>query len=121
MRRKHIVIGLLSFGLIGLAMYLWAVTVTVTWNENTEADLAGYKVFQRLAGEEYDYTNPAADVVVPPVELPPVPSDGLTYCWVVRAYDTSNNESGNSNEVCKTMLDTIPPQPPTGCDVSLMP
>ena len=119
MKRKHFVAIALCLGLA--ISSIWAATVTVTWDENTESDIAGYRVYQRLAGGTYNYNSPVDDVEHPPVELPAIPNDGATYCWVVRAYDTSGNTSGNSNEVCKTTPDTLPPQPPTGCSVTLTP
>ena len=42
----------------------------------------------------------------------------MTYYYVVRAVDTFDNESGNSNQASATPTDTIPPAAPTGLSAS---
>lgn len=86
----------------------------LTWDQNTESDLAGYKVYHRAADQEY---GPPIDVGLtatpqsPTFTVEPL-ADG-TYLFAVTAYDDSGNESGFSNEVSKK-IDTSPPSPPTG-------
>ena len=80
---------------------LYATEMTISWQSNTESDLAGYHVYQR--------TLPSIDFGAPIFSgLPPTPSSpstnmsnlqlGTTYGFVVTAYDTSGNESQPSEE-----------------------
>lgn len=85
----------------------WAAEVDFVWDPNSETDLAGYRLFQRTAGGNYDYAAPVAEIpagteVCTLIDIP----DG-DYRWVVRAFDTSGNESGDSNE-CSLAIDDPP-------------
>ena len=74
------------------------VDVTLAWDASTEENLAGYKIFYRENGQSYDYNNPAwegADTTCTIYDL----DDNAAYFFVARAFDTSGNESGDSNEV----------------------
>ena len=85
-----------------------AATLSISWNANTEADLAGYQV----------YIDQAAPVDVGLVNLYQVeitPSEGQTYAVQVTAYDLTGNESEKS-EVATCVYDT-PPAAPTGLKV----
>ena len=85
-----------------------AATLSMSWNANTEADLAGYQV----------YIDQAAPVDVGLVNLYQVeitPSEGQTYEVQVTAYDLTGNESEKS-EVATCVYDT-PPAAPTGLKV----
>lgn len=84
----------------------------LTWDQNTEADLAGYKVYMGTSSGQY---GPPVDVGL--TATPQAPrhvieplSDGA-YFFAVTAYDQSGNESGFSNEVTRT-IDSTPPKPP---------
>ena len=98
---------------------LYAVDVTLAWDANTEEDLAGYRVFYREEGQNYDYNHPAwegekTETTCTIYNL----DDDTTHCFVARAFDTSDNESADSNEVCHQptptnhapVLDTIGPK-----------
>ena len=68
----------------------------LAWNANGETDLAGYKVYYGTAPGTYGT----------PISLGNVTTytlsgliGGQTYYISITAYDTSNNESGHSNEV----------------------
>ena len=73
--------------------------VRIYWSPNTESDLAGYKVYQRVGNENYDFDNPIATIPAGTEEciIENLP-DG-DYHWVVTAYDLAGNESEPSNEV----------------------
>lgn len=84
----------------------------LTWDQSTESDLAGYKVYMGTSSGQY---GPPVDVGL--TATPQAPrhvieplSDG-DYFFAVTAYDQSGNESGFSNEVDKT-IDSTPPKPP---------
>ena len=85
-----------------------AATLSISWDANTEEDLAGYQV----------YIDQAAPVDVGLVNLYQVeitPSEGQAYAVQVTAYDLTGNESGKSN-VATCVYDT-PPAAPTGIKV----
>lgn len=88
------------------------------WDANTETDLDGYWLYKRLGGEEYDYNMPLAECTAASTTCDEVvlPDDGLTYCFVLRAFDTAANVSSDSNECCytTTYIDIEPPDPPNG-------
>lgn len=90
------------------AVAAYAVVTNLAWDANTEADLAGYKLYQKVGTGAYAYvkTIPKGTLTTATADLP----DGA-YCWVLTATDTAGNESGYSNEVCRT-IDTAAPAAP---------
>ncbi len=78
-------------------------SVTLTWNANTESDLAGYKVYR--ANSSGAYGAPIAAIpgnttsyIVTGLQF------GTTYFFVVTAYDIAGNESAYSNEVSRSIF-----------------
>ena len=107
-----------------------ASNVTLEWDANSEADLAGYKVYYKVGspGEPYDGTGAVEGDS--PVDVGNVTTftlndltEGNTYYFVATAYDTETNESDYSNEVFKQIEseipDTIPPDAPTNLIVTI--
>jgi phosphodiesterase/alkaline phosphatase D-like protein len=86
-----------------------AAEASLAWDANTEADLAGYKVYfgtsSRSYGTPVDVGNQTAFTVAGL-------NNGQTYYFAVTAYDSSGNESGYSAEVNKTVNDTTPDTTP---------
>lgn len=96
----------------------------LTWTANTEADLAGYKVyFSPIAA------NCTASVPLPGAPLAQIgkvttfthanlPAMDGPVCWEISAIDTAApaNESGRSNRVSK-VLNNLPPLAPAGLNV----
>jgi len=83
-------------------------SLKASWNANTEPDLAGYKIYY---GESSgNYTNSINVGKVTQYAITQL-QDGVTYYFVITAYDTAGNESGYSLEVsAKTILiDSAPP------------
>ena len=80
-------------------------SVTLQWNPNTtDADLAGYKIYQATASGGYS-TTPIA--TVPKTATSYVATGlqvGTTYYFVIKSYDTAGNESLPSNEVSKSIF-----------------
>jgi len=74
----------------------WAAEVTLGWQPNTETDLAGYKLYRGIESGIYDTVVDTGDVIS---YTDSTLEDGVTYYYSLTAYDTSNNESGYSNEV----------------------
>ena len=96
---------LFAFGLI-LSLFpqnVQAIDITLAWDKNTEEDLAGYRIFYREGeGSSYDYSEPDWEEADPNCTTCTIPGldDSKIYYFVARAFDTSENESSNSNEVC---------------------
>lgn len=73
-------------------------SVTLAWNPNTDPDLAGYKIYETTSSGTYGAAiatvpAPATSFVVAGLQR------GVTYFFVITAYDTSGNESTRSAEV----------------------
>lgn len=87
--------------------------VTVTWNANTEDDLAGYDLqIKQGAGAFVSYP-----VVSGPFEFDAI--SGITYQVRIRARDRVSNASPYTAAVTHTAIrDTTPPAPPTGFTVT---
>jgi Fibronectin type III domain len=94
---------LLSF-LLGLAN---AGAVTISWDANSEPDIAGYRVHYGTAADPYNMT---VDVAVPTATITDL-EPGLTYTFAVTAYNTSGAESAYSSSVSYTLGSSkiIPP------------
>jgi hypothetical protein len=78
-------------------------SATLTWNANTESDLAGYKVYRATAPGAYGapiatLQGNVTNYVATGLQV------GTTYYFVVTAYDTAGNESAYSNEVSKSVF-----------------
>jgi hypothetical protein len=102
-------VALLLLRRISLLLLLFPLTanafqVSLAWDANTEADLAGYRVFQREEGQSYDYSYPVYEGTTTGCSVPNL-IEGVTYYFVVRAFDTQNFESANSEEV-STLVDS---------------
>ncbi len=98
---------ILLFWLPSLAV---AAQVTLAWDPNTPAP-DGYRVFQRLDGDTYDYGNPAwpqpgDDPTQSTCTIDNLPEDTLVY-FVVRAF-VGDEMSGDSNEVAFQTGSTSP-------------
>lgn len=88
------------------ATVVYAAEVTLEWDANAEEDLAGYRIFCRQAGQDYNYKVPAWEGTETTCTISELVG-GIDYYFVARAFDKSGNESDNSNEV-----DTGPPKAP---------
>lgn len=83
---------------LSLPIGVQAAQVALQWDANTNADVAGYRVFSRTANQGYDYSAPVWEGRNPFCTLDGL-VEGVSYSFVVRAYDWYDNESGDSNEV----------------------
>jgi len=94
----------------------WAAQITLSWQPVTgDPTMEGYRLFHRAEGESYDYNAPAWEGANTTCTHEfTAGSNGEKYYWVVRAYDTSNNESVDSNEASWATPDTTPPETPQG-------
>jgi hypothetical protein len=73
-----------------------AAQVTLAWDASSGS--AGYKLFARAEGQNYDYARPKWQGTVNGATLIQL-EDGCNHYFVVRAFDSNGNESANSNEV----------------------
>ena len=116
---------LLAIGLLlGMSSMWYAADGTLTWTANTEADLAGYKIF--FAPQSCTAQGPLAPLLVGGVAAQVgkvvtykhvgLPSIDGTLCWEITAFDTAGNESGRSNRV-SIVVNTVPPVAPNGLSV----
>jgi len=81
-------------------------SVKLSWNANTDNDVAGYRIYFGISSGNYSKVETAGNVTSYSVnDL----QDGATYYFVLTAYDNAGNESGYSEEVSATILDTTPP------------
>ena|SRR3990172_2357103 len=72
----------------------------LSWDSNSDSDLAGYKIYYGTAPRTYG--NPI-DVRNTTTSTVPDLQKGVRYYFAVTAYDTSGNESGYSSEVSKAI------------------
>jgi len=99
--------GCLFFCLV-FSSLAFSADVTLGWDPNTEANLAGYKIYYGPAPRTYATSTNVGNRITYTVT-------GLsagTYYFAVVAYDTSGLESPFSNEVSVTLTGSPPPPPP---------
>jgi hypothetical protein len=80
---------------LGTASTLRAATVTAAWNPNPEPDIAGYRLFYGTQSGVYSIIIDVGNVTNWPLTL----AGGVTYFFVIEAYDTSGLFSHQSAEV----------------------
>ena len=77
-------------------------TASLTWNANTDSDLAGYKVYQGTSSGIY--TAPVATIPKTTTSYTVAGlQTGTSYFFIITAYDNAGNESLHSNEVSKSI------------------
>ena len=75
-----------------------AATVVLAWNANSEPDLAGYRIYYGTASAPYKYL---VDVAAPTTAIPGL--NGVTYTYVLTAYNTAGAESQYSAPLSYTV------------------
>ncbi|WNM64052.1 Ig-like domain-containing protein [Candidatus Nitrospira neomarina] len=114
-------LALLLFGLFVSPAYS-ASSIQLTWNANTESDLAGYKIYKRtLSSQNFGQpvfsgfpNNPSS-----PSTIVSGLSGGTTYGFIATAFDTAGNESTPSTEATITIPTSTPPADSTAPTVTL--
>jgi hypothetical protein len=90
----------------GLAATPYSANVSLSWDANSEIDLAGYNVYRgTTTGGPYSKIN--SSLVIGAAYVDGGLTNGTPYYYVVRAVDTSTNESGMSNEASATPLESL--------------
>lgn len=98
--------------ILAIAGIAQAATINVSWNPNTEPDLAGYRLYVGEASGQYGEPVDVGNVTGHVMEI--TPQHGATYYFALTAYDTSGNESGYSDEATCFIPDGRAPEKPTG-------
>lgn len=112
---KRLFIAVLIILMVATVSLAKDISVSFTWDPNTEPDMAGYALFQRLDGQAYDYTapiDPNCTIVDGGCYTNPTDKTNLftltlsapegqlsKWFWVARAKDTEGQWSEDSNEV----------------------
>lgn len=98
--------------ILAIAGIAQAATINVSWNPNTEPDLAGYRLYVGEVSGQYGEPIDVGNVTGHVMEI--TPQYGATYYFALTAYDTSGNESGYSDEATCFVPDSGAPEKPTG-------
>ncbi len=102
--------GLGKGAILGLAVLLasrlFAESITVSWNANTDPDLAGYKIYYGAAPGHH---SEVIDVGLATRWVVDGLQPATRYYFVVTAYDSTGNESEPSEEVSAVTVDRTPP------------
>lgn len=113
--RLKFLLVILWFCIMGLVASLWstadAASLEITWNANTETDLAGYNVFYKPTTATVWTKTTVGKITKWTIDTGIL--ENVEYCAQVSAFDLKANESGLSVTSCDN-LDTIPPTTPTG-------
>ncbi|HNP30171.1 MAG TPA: fibronectin type III domain-containing protein, partial [Nitrospirales bacterium] len=113
-QRISIYILLLAWGALVPCAPVFSADVSVSWNPNSESDLAGYKIYKRTLPSQ-DFGQPIFSGMPSNPSSPSITVTGLatgtTYGFISTAFDTSGNESAPSVE--KQITLTTSPPPPT--------
>jgi hypothetical protein len=126
--KKMILAALAVMVMCVLPVMAHAASATLTWTPNTEADLAGYKVYRGngvcavgplqplvVSGTAVSVLAPASTYVDTTV-----PTFDGSLCYELTAFDTAGNESTHSVRATKT-VNLIPPVAPVGLSVTVVP
>ena len=79
-----------------------APAIDLSWRPDTESDLAGYIVYRREGGGDWQRISPAQPVVGPAFHDAQVQA-GHSYSYSVSAIDEGGHESGRSGEAEETV------------------
>jgi hypothetical protein len=85
------------FSVLALPQSVHAVDVTLTWDSNQEDDLAGYRIYHREEGQNYNYESPSWEGTETSCTLIGL-NDSTTHYFVARAFDMAGNESVDSDQ-----------------------
>ena len=78
-------------------------SATISWNANSESDLAGYRVYVGTRSGVYGFAGPFEVTNRTSFTITNLPI-GATYFFAVSAFDKSGNESAKSAEVSKSLF-----------------
>ena len=98
----------------------------LSWNANSESDLAGYKLYYGFVGGPYTFflvnipLNALPNPLAPRwnIDTSSIPEE-ISYVFVLTAYDNAGNESGYSNETKVFRINRSKPDSPTGLSIEV--
>jgi hypothetical protein len=98
-------------------LVLWSSTAwgaTLTWNANSEPDLAGYRVYQ-CSRQPCTRTSGNASLLATLGKMTSfnIGTPAVIQYYFITAYDSVNNESRSSNLATFTPAGSQPPPPPS--------
>ena len=104
-------------------LVLWSSTAggaTLTWNANSEPDLAGYRVYH-CSQQPCTRASGKASLLVTLGKVTSfnIGTPAVTQYYIITAYDFANHESSSSNLATFTPVGSPPPPPPPAGRVSL--
>jgi hypothetical protein len=87
---------------------------TLTWNANTEIDLAGYRIYQ-CTQQPCSRTSGTASLLATLGKVTSfnIGTPAVTQYYIITAFDSANNESSDSNVATYTPPTTTPTPTPT--------
>jgi hypothetical protein len=96
------------------ATVAFAKTVTLSWNQSTDPNVTGYKVYYKTGSSSTSFNGIGANEGASPIDvgnnttatLTDLP-DGNVYYFAVTAYDASNHESAFSNVVASQWVPAL--------------
>jgi len=91
----NLITALVVFAMVS-SQVTFAAAVRLTWQSNSESDLAGYRVYYGTTSHSYTANK---DVGLSTTTDINGFSSGVTYYFAISAYDTSGNESALSDEI----------------------
>jgi len=111
MRPSSLPVLIAALLILAFSVPAFAADVTLSWDPNSESDLAGYRLYYGTASGVYGMPiTLGIQTTFTITNLPPG-----TYFFALTAFNTSGLESGFSNEVTTTISST----PTTGkCDIN---
>jgi len=104
-------------------LVLWSSTAggaTLTWNANSEPDLAGYRVYH-CSQQPCTRASGKASLLVTLGKVTSfnIGTPAVTQYYIITAYDFANHESSSSNLATFTPVGSPPPPPPPAGRVNL--
>jgi len=109
-KMKKLLVALISV-LFTVSAYAATININFKWDKNTDADLAGYRLYQTDVSGDYSQAILIETIALDANSvISPVDVDCDKY-FVMTAYDTADQESGYSNQVMMPYIDTNNPAP----------
>jgi hypothetical protein len=93
-------ISILILFIAQFAQFAYASGIKISWDKNSESDVAGYKVYYGTASHNYQSSLDAGNFTS--IEIDDL-TPGKNYYISIAAYDYSGNESASSQEVHATI------------------
>ena len=120
--KRQLLMGLLICSILACAGWASAGTANLTWTANTEADLAGYKLYRGngvCAVGPLQPLGTGALIAAPATSFTDttVPTFDGSLCYELTAVDTAGNESPRSIRATKA-VNLVPPIAPTGLTIT---